>query len=147
MMGNRHEQRELFLRYDDSPASLFRRHWSARRTIMPGDWLLIEHKGKTVVGMIYRCRDETYTFVYWDDLILRFGVASRDHIGDWDDELTDLFRGQIAVVPDYLDTCIAAWVMQPAPRASNKPDMKTWEPRHEGAIKVQKRLFPEAGQP
>ena len=88
--------------------------------------------------MIYRCQDETYTFVYWDNLILRFGTTTRDRIGPWDEELTDQFRGQIAVVPNYLETCIAAWVMQP-----EKPVKTKWEPRKNEPIKVQKRLFPE----
>jgi hypothetical protein len=132
MSGNRNDQRELFpLCNDELPV---------RRSITPGDWLSIEHEGKTLVGMIYRCQDETYTFVYWDDLILRFGTTTRDHIGPWDEELTTQFRGQIAVIPNYIEKCIAAWVMQPERPAKVKPDMTMWKfhPR-----KVQKRLFPE----
>ena len=59
MMGN--DQRELFPH---------RRVW---QSITPGDWLSIEHEGKTVVGMIYRQLDEVYKFVYWENLILRCG--------------------------------------------------------------------------
>lgn len=109
-----------------------------RRTIAPGDWLHIEHQGETVVGMIYRCRNEAYTFVYWDDLVLRFGTTTRDRIGPWNEELTSLFRGQIAIMPDYVEKCIAAWVMQPD--RPPKPDVATWRLR---LPKVQKRLFPE----
>ena len=58
-------------------------------------WLSIDYEGRTVVGMIYRCQDEAYTFVYWDNRILRFGTTTRDHIGRWDEQLTAQFRGQI----------------------------------------------------
>jgi hypothetical protein len=88
--------------------------------------------------MIYRCQDETYTFVYWDNCILRFGTTTRDRIGPWDEELTDQFRGQIAVLPNYVEKCIAAWVMQP-----EKPVRTKWESRKGEPPKVQKRLFPE----
>jgi hypothetical protein len=138
-MDNRNDQRELFPRCgDDLPENPHRWNRSARRSITPGDWLSIEHEGKTVIGMIYRCQDETYTFMYWDNLILRFGTTTRDCIGPWDEELTDLFRGQIAIAPNYLENCIAAWVMQP-----EKPVKTKWEPRKDEPIKVQKRLFPE----
>jgi hypothetical protein len=76
--------------------------------------------------------------VYWENLILRFGTTTLDRIGPWDEELTDLFRGQIAVIPNYLETCIAAWVMQP-----EKPVGTKWTPRKDEPIKVQKRLFSE----
>ena len=139
MMGNPNDQRELFpLGNDDLPGSPHRWDRPARRSITPGDWLSIEHEGRTVVGMIYRCQDEKYTFVYWDNLILRFGTTTRDRIGPWDEELTGLFRGQIAVVPNYLEACIAAWVMQP-----EKPVKAKWEWRKEERAKVQKRLFAE----
>ncbi len=88
--------------------------------------------------MIYRCQDETFTFVFWDNLILRFGTTTRDRIGPWDEELTDLFRGQIAVAPNYLEKCIAAWVMQP-----EKPVKTKWKSGKDEPIKVQQRLFPE----
>jgi hypothetical protein len=88
--------------------------------------------------MIYRCLDETYTFVYWDNGILRFGTATRDRIGPWDEELTDQFRGQIAVVPNYVEKCIAAWVMQPEQPVRTKRESGKGEP-----AEVQKRLFPE----
>jgi len=90
MMGNRNDQCELFPPCnDDLPESPHRWNRSARRSITPGDWLSIEHEGRTVVGMIYRCQGEAYTFVYWDNLILRFGTTTRDRIGPWDEELTD----------------------------------------------------------
>ena len=143
-MGNRNDQRELFPPCnEDLPGNPHRWDRPARRSITPGDWLSIEHEGGTVVGMIYRCQDETYTFVYWDNLILRFSTTTRDRIGPWDEELTDLFRGQIAVVPNYLEKCIAAWVMQPEQRVKTKPDMTRWESGKDEPIKVQKRLFPE----
>jgi hypothetical protein len=139
MMPNRNDQRELFPPSDeDLHESRHRWNRSARRSITPGDWLSIEYEGRTVVGMIYRCQDEAYTFVYWDNLILRFGTTTRDRIGPWDEELTNQFRGQIAVIPNYIETCIAAWVMQP-----EKPVKAKWKPRKEEPIKLQQRLFPE----
>ncbi len=140
-MGNQNDQRELFPPCnDDLPGSP---QQPARRSITPGDWLSIEHDGKTVVGMIYRCQDEAYTFVYWDNLILRFATTTRDHIGPWDEELTAQFRGQIAVRPNYVEKCIAAWVMQPERLVRTKPDLTGWEPTKVEPTKVQKRLFPE----
>ena len=74
MMGNGNDQLPLFppgndgLR-DESP----RRDGLGFGAIKPGDWLDIEHDGRTVVGMIYRRRGETYRFVYWDRMVLRFG--------------------------------------------------------------------------
>ena len=114
-----------------------------RRSITPGDWLFIEHEGKTVVGMIYRRQGEVYMFVYWENLVLRFGTTTRDNIGAWDEELTGIFRGQIAVIPNYVEKCMAAWVMQPeqsvrAKRITTLRDSRTGE-----RPKVQKRLFPE----
>jgi hypothetical protein len=143
-MANRSDQRELFPPGKDDPPEAPRR-WNrpARRSIAPGDWLSIEHEGQTIVGMIYRCQGETYTFVYWDDLVLRFGTTTRDRIGPWDEDLTDEFRGQTAVAPRYLENCIAAWVMQPDRRVKKKPDTTRWEPRQDEPILVQKRLFPE----
>ncbi len=139
MMANRNIQCELFPACNgDMPESHHRWNRSAHRSITPGDWLSIEHEGRTVVGMIYRCQDEKYTFVYWNNLILRFGTSTRDRIGPWDEELTDLFRGQVAVVPNYLEMCIAAWVMQP-----EKPVREKWEARKDEPVRVQKRLFPE----
>ncbi len=133
-MGN--DQRELFPPCnDDLPGSFRRRDWPS---ITPGDWLSIEHEGRTVVGMIYRCLDETYTFVYWDNGVLRFGTTTRDGIGPWDEELTDQFRGQIAVRPNYVEACIAAWVMQP-----EQPVRTTRESEKGELAAVQKRLFPE----
>jgi len=93
--------------------------------------------------MIYRCQDETYTFVYWDNCILRFGTTTRDRIGPWDEELTDQFRGQIAVIPNYVEKCIAAWVMQPEQRVRTRPDIIAWKSRMDEPPQVQKRLFPE----
>jgi hypothetical protein len=138
-MANRDNQCELFPPCDDDvPERPHRWNRPALRTISPGDWLSIEHEGRTVVGMIYRRQDEKYTFVYWDKLILRFGTTTGDRIGSWDEELTNLFRGQAAVIPNYLEKCIAAWVMQP-----EKPAKGKWEPRKGEPIKAQKRLFPE----
>ena len=88
--------------------------------------------------MIYRCQDGAYTFVYWDNLILRFGTTTRDCIGPWDEELTYQFRGQIAVIPNYVEKCIAAWVMQP-----EQPVRTKWESRKNMPPKVQQRLFPK----
>jgi hypothetical protein len=143
-MGNQNDQRELFPPCDDDlPGSPHRLGQSARRSITPGDWLSIEHEGKTVVGMIYRCQDEAYTFVYWDNLILRFATTTRDCIGPWDEELTAQFRGQIAICPNYVEKCIAAWVMQPERLVRTKVDLTGWEPMKVEPAKVQKRLFPE----
>jgi hypothetical protein len=140
-MGNRNNQRELFP--DDSPENPYRWNRPARQSIIPGDWLSIEHNGKTVVGMIYRCQDETYTFVYWDNLILRFGTTTRDRIGSWDEELTDQFRGQIAIHTNYVEKCIAAWVMKPEQRVMTRPDIAAWKARKPESLKIQKRLFPK----
>ena len=144
MMGNRNVQRELFPPYNNNLPGRPRR-WErpARQSITPGDWLSIEHEGKTVVGMIYRCQEATYTFVYWDNCILRFGTTTRDRIGPWDEELTDQFRGQIAVFPNYIEKCIAAWVMQPEQPVRTRPDIIAWKSRKGEPPKVQKRLFPE----
>jgi hypothetical protein len=144
MMGNQDDQLELFPPdNDDSPGSPCRWQRPAPQSITPGDWLSIEHEGKTVVGMIYRRQDETYTFVYWDDCILRFGTTTRDRIGPWDEELTDQFRGQIAVFPHYVEKCIAAWVMQPEQPVRTRPDMTRWESMRDEPPRVQQRLFPE----
>ena len=144
MMGNRNDQRELFPPCnDDLPGSPHRWHRPARQSITPGDWLSIEHEGRTVVGMIYRCHDETYTFVYWDNCILRFGTTTRDRIGPWDEELTDQFRGQIAVLPNYVEKCIAAWVMQPEEPVMAKRTTTLLDTSKSERPKVQKRLFPE----
>ena len=144
MMGNQDDQRELFPPCnDDLPGSPHRWARPERRSITPGDWLSIEHEGRTVVGMIYRCQNEAYTFVYWDNRILRFGTTTRDRIGPWDEELTAQFRGQIAVNPNYVEKCIAAWVMQPEQRVRTMPDTTEWKSRRGQPPKVQKRLFPE----
>ena len=134
-MGDQDDQRELFPPgADDFPE---------RRSIAPGDWLSIEHEGRTVVGMIYRCQDEAYTFVYWDGRILRFGTTTRDRIGLWDEALTAQFRGQIAIIPNYLETCIAAWVMQPEQPVRARPDVTSWKSKKAEPPKVQMRLFSE----
>ena len=143
-MGNRNAQRELFPPGNDElPTSSHRWVRPAPQSITPGDWLAIEHEGRTVVGMIYRCQDEKYTFVYWDKLVLRFGTTTQDRIGRWDEELTCQFRGQIAIFPDYVEKCIAAWVMQPGQRGKTRPEIALWKSRQHQPPKVQKRLFPE----
>jgi len=134
MTGYQNIQHELFPLFGDG---------LRRRSITPGDWLSIEHEGKTVLGMIYRRKRNDYSFVYWDNLILRFGTTTREHIGPWDEELTSQFRGQIAIQPSYVEKCIAAWVMQPEPPAKVKPDFSNWKSRKFEPLKVQKRLFPE----
>ena len=113
-----------------------------QRSITPGDWLSIEHDGKTVVGMIYRHENEEYRFTYWDNLILRFGTVTRDQIGPWDEELTAQFRGQIAVVPDYVERCITEWMMQPEDRIKTRLAAMSRPARGESP-KVQKQLFLE----
>ena len=95
--------------------------------------------------MIYRCHDEIYTFVYWDKLVLRFGTTTQDRIGRWDEELTCQFRGQIAIFPDYVEKCIADWVMQPKQQDGTRPEIALWKSRQHQPPKVQKRLFPEYG--
>jgi hypothetical protein len=144
MMDNQNKQREL-IPSDDGDLSESPRRWdrSARRSITPGDWLSIEHEGRTVLGMIYRRQGEAYTFVYWENLVLRFGTTTRDRIGPWHEELTNQFRGQIAVTPNYIEKCIAAWVMQPEQPARENWVKTKWEPKKGEPIKVQKRLFPE----
>jgi hypothetical protein len=93
--------------------------------------------------MIYRQLDEVYKFVYWENLILRFGTTTRDRIGSWAEELTDTFRGQIAVDPNYVEKCIAAWVMKPAQPVRAKRDASLPDSRQGEQPMVQKRLFPE----
>jgi hypothetical protein len=143
IMSDQNDQRGLPSGNDDLPEEPH--HWDGveRRTITPGDWLSIEHEGRTVVGMLYRRQDDAYMFVYWENLVLRFGTTTRDRIGSWDEELTAIFRGQIAVIPNYVEKCIAAWVMQPeqpvrTKRSTTLPATNRGEPP-----KVQKRLFPE----
>ena len=143
-MGDQDDQRELFPPgADDLPGSPHRWNRPERRSITPGDWLSIEHEGKIVVGMIYRRQDEAYTFVYWDGRILRFGTTTRDRIGPWDEELTAQFRGQIAVNPNYVEKCIADWLMQPEQPVRIRPDVTSWKSRKAELPKAQKRLFPE----
>jgi hypothetical protein len=113
------------------------------RTILPGDWLSINHEGKTVVGMIYRCEDEAFRFAYWDNRILRFGMATRDQIGPWDEELTNQFRGQIAVMPHYIEQCITEWMMHPDERSKARLEAARRGPTGREPPKVQRRLFPE----
>ena len=80
------DQRVLFpLGDNDLPESPGHLDRPERRSITPGDWLSIEYEGRIVVGMIYRCQDQAYTFVYWDNRILRFGTTTRDRIGRWDE--------------------------------------------------------------
>ena len=81
--------------------------------------------------------------MYWDNLILRFGTTTRDHIGSWAEELTDVFRGQIAVDPNYVEKCIATWVMKPAQPVRAKRDAPSPDSRKGEQPMVQKRLFPE----
>jgi hypothetical protein len=143
-MGDHDGQRELFASgVDDRPGSpqdWTRPEW---RSIAPGDWLSIEHEGRTIVGMIYRFQDEAYRFVYWDDRVLRFGSTTRDRIGPWDEQLTAQFRGQIAINPSYVEKSIAVWVMQPEPTVRAKPDTTSWKSRKAEPTEVQLRLFPE----
>ena len=143
-MDNDNSQRDLFPPgNDDVPEEAHRWDRLTPRSIMPGDWLSIEHEGKTVVGMIYRRQGETYRFVYWDNLVLRFGNATQDHIGPWDEELTAIFRGQIAVIPNYVEECVAAWVMLPEQRVQAQRSTRSpYSSRGESPM-VQKRLFPE----
>lgn len=136
-MAGQDDQGELFSPDDNVP-------WDQRtRSIMPGDWLSIDHEGQTVVGMIYRCQEEAYTFVYWDGRILRFGTATPDCIGPRDEELTAQFRGQIAIIPDYVENCIAAWVMQPERPIRTRPDVTAWKSTKAEPPMVQLRLFPD----
>jgi hypothetical protein len=143
-MGDQDDQRTLFPP-DDGDALGSRRRWNrhARRSIAPGDWLSIEHEGKTVVGMIYRCQDDAYTFVYWDARVLRFGTTTLNSIGPWDEELTSQFRGQVAIHANYVEKCIAAWLMQPEQAVRPKLDVARWKSRKVEPVKVQLRLFPE----
>ena len=144
IMSKDHDQRGLFPSgNDDLPEDSRRWDRQAKRSITPGDWLSIEHEGKTVVGMIYRQLGEVYKFVYWENLILRFGTTTRDRIGSWAVELTDVFRGQIAIDPNYVEKCIAAWVMKPAQTVRAKRDAPLPGSRKGEQPIVQKRLFPE----
>jgi hypothetical protein len=135
-MGDRNDQLELF------PAGDASRDRPARRSIVPGDWLSIDHEGRTVVGMIYRCDENAYRFVHWEDRVLRFGTATRDQIGPWNQELTAQFRGQIAVSPNYVERCLTAWMMQPEERITTRPATAGWEPLGHERPMVQRQLFP-----
>jgi hypothetical protein len=136
-------QLELFPPGKDDLSDVASRYDPACWAITPGDWLSIEHEGKTVVGMIYRRRGPAYQFVYWDNMVLRFGTTTRDCIGAWDQGLTAVFRGQIAIIPNYVERCLATWVMQssqpvrPKRKAAGSRSIKGERPM------VQKRLFPE----
>jgi hypothetical protein len=132
MTDHQNDQRRLFPRGNGG----------GDRCIAVGDWLSIEHEGKTLVGMIYRCEGETYRFVYWDNRILRFATATRGQIGPWNEELTAQFRGQIAVIPNYVERCMAEWMMQPEERIKARLPMR-WETTERELPKVQKRLFPD----
>jgi hypothetical protein len=136
-MGDRNDQRELF------PAGNGSRDRLERRSIVPGDWLSIEHEGRTVVGMIYRCDEDAYRFVHWEDRVLQFGTATRDRIGPWNEELTAQFRGQIAVIPNYVEKCLTAWMTQPEERIKIRPATETCEPLGREPPMVQRQLFPE----
>jgi hypothetical protein len=114
-----------------------------RQTIAPGDWHSIECEGKTVVGMIYRCADERYRFVYWDRGVLRFGTTLRDQIGPRDEELTSQFRGQVAVIPHYVEWRIAEWIMQPKERFAARSVAASQDPAKGELAETQKWLFPE----
>lgn len=113
------------------------------RAIHPGDWLHIRHAGCTVLGMIYRIEGGVFTFVYWEGCVLQFGNAALDQIGQRDEKLTSLFRGQIAVNPKYVEKCVAAWVVQPAPEDEPERPRVVVKPRKATGRLVQKRLFPE----
>jgi hypothetical protein len=143
-MSDRNDEQGLFPPYKGDLSEEFKRSERlAPRSIRPGDWLFIEHEGKTVVGMIYRRQGEVYMFVYWENLVLRFGTTTRVHIGAWDEELTGIFRGQIAVIRNYVEKCMASWVMQPEQTVRPKRSPTLLDPRTGERPKVQKRLFPE----
>jgi hypothetical protein len=132
MSDHQNNQRRLFANGD-----------AGDRTIAPGDWLSIEHEGKTVVGMIYRCEAEAFKFVYWDNRILRFGTAERAQIGPWNEELTTQFQGQIAVIPHYVERCIAEWMMQPEERIRARQESLRQKSVERKGPKVQQWLFPQ----
>ncbi len=79
------------------------------KALTPGDWVHIDYQGGTVVGMIARIHEGSYTFAYWDGGVLRFGAAKPRQIGDWDERMTAYFRAAIAVDPHYLAKYIALW--------------------------------------
>ncbi len=112
--------------------------------ILPGDWFQIEHDGRMVLGMIYRAQDGMYTFVYWDQCVLNVATATREQIGAAHEEFTALFRGQIAINPNYVEQCVSAWL--PKPESSVEENTAQKEPLPNGpeqpdSRKVQKFLF------
>jgi hypothetical protein len=112
--------------------------------ILPGDWFHIEYEGRTVLGMIYRTQDGMHTFAYWDQCVLNLATATREQIGAADEEFTALFRGQIAINPNYVEQCVSAWLPKPESAVEEKTTEKEplpASPEQPGAQKVQKFLF------
>lgn len=47
--------------------------------------------------MIEPLQESYYTFAYWEGGVLKSGTAKPTPIGTWDEELTNQFRGAIAI--------------------------------------------------
>lgn len=113
---------------------------AAERVLTPGDWVQIDYRGRTVVGMIDRLQEGLCTFAYWEGDVLKFGTAKPDQIGKRDEELTARFRAAIAVDPHYLAKFLASWK---GPDAA-EPENAGRKPVPKEARFVQRRLlFPE----
>lgn len=108
--------------------------------ILPGDWLEIAFDGKTLVGMVYVIHGDVYTLAYWEGCNLRFGTALYGEMGPRDEQLTALFRAQLAIDPFYVEKLVAPWLPRDDSfcERSAPPREPAPPPR-----KVQKRLFPE----
>ena len=94
--------------------------------------------------MIYRVQDGMHTFVYWDQCVLNVAMAAREQIGAADEKFTALFRGQIAINPNYVEQCVSAWLPKPESAVEEKTAEKEplpGSPEQPGARKVQKFLF------
>ena len=105
--------------------------------LTPGDWVRIDYRGRTIVGMIDRLQEGLCTFAFWEGGVLKFGTARLGQIGDSDPLLTNQFRAAIAVDPHYLAKFIAMASGRIEFLPGDPPPPKP-KPRF-----VQKRLFPD----
>lgn len=110
--------------------------------IFPGDWLHISHEGKIALGMIYRHQGDMYTFAIWEGCVLRLATAAYNQIGSRDEKLTAIFRGQVAVSPDYVERYVNSWLPKPPSPVTEEEPVEAMEPP-QGSPKVQKFLFPK----
>jgi len=107
--------------------------------LTPGDWVQVNYRGRTVVGMIDRVQKGLCTFAYWEGGVLKFGAAKPDQVGKRNEQLTARFRAAIAVEPHYLARFLASWK---GPDAA-EPENAGRKPVPKESRCVQRLLFPE----